>query len=89
MTNVAIAFPRNPVHLANAAYDLQLLSGGRFRLGLGTQVQAHVEQRFGGELGQPVAQMREWVQAIKAILEQLAGTAPAALPRASTPATRS
>ena len=47
MTNVAIAFPRSPWHLANAAYDLQELSGGRFRLGLGTQVKAHVEKRFG------------------------------------------
>ena len=35
MTNVAIAFPRSPMQLANVAYDLQVLSGGRFRLGLG------------------------------------------------------
>ena len=69
MTNVAIAFPRSPWHLANSAYDLQELSGGRFRLGLGTQVKAHVEKRFGGEFGRPVAHMREWVLAIKAILE--------------------
>jgi len=67
MTNVAIAFPRSPWHLANAAYDLQELSGGRFRLGLGTQIKAHVEKRFGGEFGRPVAHMREWVLAIKAI----------------------
>ncbi len=69
MTNVAIAFPRSPWHLANSAYDLQELSGGRFRLGLGTQIKAHVEKRFGGEFGRPVAHMREWVLAIKAILE--------------------
>jgi probable F420-dependent oxidoreductase len=69
MTNVAIAFPRSPMHLANAAYDLQLLSEGRFRLGLGTQVQAHVEKRFGARWHKPVAQMREWVLATKEILD--------------------
>lgn len=67
-TNVAIAFPRSPMHLANAAYDLQLLSEGRFRLGLGTQVKAHVEKRFGARWHKPVAQMREWVLATKEIL---------------------
>jgi probable F420-dependent oxidoreductase len=69
MTNVAIAFPRSPMHLAHATYDLQLLSGGRFRLGLGTQVRAHVEKRYGSHWGKPVAQMREWVLATKAILD--------------------
>jgi probable F420-dependent oxidoreductase len=69
MTNVAIAFPRSPMHLANAAYDLQLLSQGRFRLGLGSQIKAHVEKRFGARWGRPVAQMREWVLATKAILQ--------------------
>jgi len=69
MTNVAIAFPRSPMHLANAAYDLHLLSKGRFRLGLGSQVKAHVEKRFGARWGKPVPQMREWVLATKAILE--------------------
>lgn len=68
MTNVAIAFPRSPMHLAHAAYDLHLLSQGRFRLGLGSQVRAHVEKRFGGSWGKPVPQMREWVLATKAIL---------------------
>ena len=68
MTNVAIAFPRSPLHLAHAAYDLQQLSGGRFRLGLGTQVRAHVEKRFGARWDKPVRQMREWVLATKAIL---------------------
>jgi probable F420-dependent oxidoreductase len=68
MTNVTIAFPRSPVHLAHAAYDLQLLSGGRFRLGLGSQVRAHIEKRFGVTWHRPVAQMREWVLATKAVL---------------------
>jgi probable F420-dependent oxidoreductase len=68
-TNVAIAFPRSPMHLAHTAYDLQQLTGGRFRLGLGSQVKAHVEKRFGSRWGKPVAQMREWVQATRAILD--------------------
>jgi probable F420-dependent oxidoreductase len=67
-TNVAIAFPRSPMHLAHTAYDLQQLSGGRFSLGLGSQVRPHVEKRYGSRWGKPVAQMREWALAIKAIL---------------------
>ena len=46
-SNVAIALPRNPIHLAHTARDLQTLSGGRFALGLGTQIRTHVERRFG------------------------------------------
>jgi probable F420-dependent oxidoreductase len=69
MTNVAIAFPRSPMHLAHASYDLHQLSEGRFRLGLGTQVRAHVEKRFGARWGKPVRQMREWVLATRAILD--------------------
>ncbi|GAA0245801.1 TIGR03617 family F420-dependent LLM class oxidoreductase [Cryptosporangium japonicum] len=68
MTNVAIAFPRSPVHLAHAAYDLHRLSRGRFRLGLGSQVRAHVENRYGATWSRPVDRMREWVLATKAIL---------------------
>lgn len=68
-TNVAMAFPRSPWNLANVAYDLQLLSEGRFRLGLGSQVKAHIEKRFGARWGKPVSQMREWVLATKAILD--------------------
>ena len=67
-TNVAIAFPRSPMHLANAAYDLQLLSHGRFRLGLGSQIRPHIEKRYGSRWHRPVAQMREWVQATRSIL---------------------
>jgi probable F420-dependent oxidoreductase len=67
MTNVAIAFPRSPMHLAHAAYDLQLLSQGRFRLGLGSQVRVHIEKRYGATWSRPAARMRELVLAIKAI----------------------
>lgn len=68
MTNVAIAIPRSPMHLAHAAYDLQLLSKGRFRLGLGSQIRPHIEHRYGAAWTRPVAQMREIVLAVKAIL---------------------
>lgn len=67
---VAIAFPRSPVHLAHTAWDLQSLSGGRFRLGLGTQVRAHVERRYGADFDHPVERMREWVEAIRAVFER-------------------
>ena len=67
MTNVAIALPRSPMHLAHAAWDLQALSGGRFRLGLGSQVKAQIERRYGARWVKPVGQMREWVEAIRAI----------------------
>jgi probable F420-dependent oxidoreductase len=67
MTNVAIAFPRNPIHLAHQANDHQLLSSGRFILGLGTQVRAQIEKRFGAEFDKPVARMSELIVALRAI----------------------
>lgn len=67
MTNVAIALPRSPLTLAYAAWDLQTLSGGHFRLGLGSQIKTHIERRYGSRWDSPVGQMREWVEAIHAI----------------------
>jgi probable F420-dependent oxidoreductase len=67
MTNVAIAFPRSPMVLAHTAWDLQALSGGRFRLGLGSQINTHIQRRYGVAWDKPVAKMREWVEAIRAI----------------------
>ncbi|OBG52052.1 MULTISPECIES: TIGR03617 family F420-dependent LLM class oxidoreductase [unclassified Mycobacterium] len=75
MTNVAIAPPRSPLHLAHAAYDLQLYSGGRFRLGLGSQVKAHIEKRYGSRWERPAARMAETVSAIKAIFAAWEGRA--------------
>jgi probable F420-dependent oxidoreductase len=69
MTNVAIAFPRNPIHLAHQAIDHHVLSGGRFILGLGTQVRAQIEKRFGAQFDNPVARMTELVAALRAIFE--------------------
>ncbi len=67
MTSVAVAFARNPMSLAYQANDLQLLSEGRFILGLGAQVKAHIERRFNMAWSKPAARMREMVQAIQAI----------------------
>ncbi len=67
MTNVAIAFPRNPIQLAHQAYDHQLLSGGRFTLGLGTQIRTQIEKRYGASFDRPVARMRELIGALRAI----------------------
>jgi probable F420-dependent oxidoreductase len=66
-SNLAVALPRSPMHLAYLAQDLQRASGGRFSLGLGTQVRAHVTRRFGGTWESPVEQLREWVRAVRAI----------------------
>jgi len=67
LTNVAIAFPRNPIQLAHQAYDHQLLAAGRFILGLGTQIRTQVEKRYGAGFDKPVARMSELVGALRAI----------------------
>ena len=64
---IALAFPRSPMDVAYTAWDLQALSGGRFALGLGTQVRAHVERRFGAVWSHPAARMREYILALRAI----------------------
>jgi probable F420-dependent oxidoreductase len=67
MTNVAIGFPRNPIHLAHQAIDHQILTGGRFTLGLGTQIRTQIEKRFGADFDRPVQRMTELVAALRAI----------------------
>jgi len=69
MTNVAIAFPRNPIHLAHQAIDLQILTKGRFTLGLGTQIRTQIEKRFGADFDRPVVRMTELVAALRAIFD--------------------
>lgn len=66
-TGLAIAFARTPMTVANLAHDLQCYSEGRFILGLGTQIKPHVERRYGMPWGKPLARMREFVLATKAI----------------------
>lgn len=68
-SSIAVAFARNPMSLAVAANDLQLISEGRFQLGLGSQVQAHIERRFAMPWGRPAARMAEFVAAVRAIWE--------------------
>jgi len=67
MTAIAIAFARNPMTCAQVANDLQLVSQGRFILGLGTQIRPHIEKRFGQIWSKPNARMREFVRALRAI----------------------
>ena len=85
-TSIAVAFARSPMTVANSAWDLQELTGGRFILGLGSQVQAHIERRFSMPWSQPAARMREFVLALRAIWRLLAERQQARLSRAiSTP----
>ncbi|MEI8358709.1 MAG: TIGR03617 family F420-dependent LLM class oxidoreductase [Deltaproteobacteria bacterium] len=67
MTSVAVAFARNPMTLAQVGHDLNAFSRGRFILGLGSQVKAHVTRRFGMPWSRPAARMREFVLAMRAI----------------------
>ena len=66
-TSVALAFPRSPTTVAYAAWDLAAFSGGRFSLGLGSQVRANITGRFGVEWQPPVARMRDYVTALRAV----------------------
>ena len=66
-TSIAVAFARNPMLLANIGWDLQVMSGGRFVLGLGSQIKPHITKRFSMEWSHPAPRMREMVQAIRAI----------------------
>ncbi|MDC0362004.1 TIGR03617 family F420-dependent LLM class oxidoreductase [Halioglobus sp.] len=68
-TGIAVAFPRNPMHLAYQAWDLQKFSQGKFMLGIGPQVKAHIENRFGREFSPPATRMREYIRALKAIFD--------------------
>jgi probable F420-dependent oxidoreductase len=76
MTNVAVAGPRSPLHLAHTAYDLQVYSRGRFRLGLGSQIKVHIEKRYGAQWAKPAERMGETVAAIKAIFAAWEGVSP-------------
>jgi probable F420-dependent oxidoreductase len=66
-TSIAVAFARSPMTVAHSAWDLQALTGGRFVLGLGSQVKAHIERRFSMPWSHPAPRMREYVLALRAI----------------------
>lgn len=72
-TAIAVAFARNPMTMAAAAYDLQAFSGGRFVLGVGSQVKAHIERRFSMSWSEPAARMEEFIAAMRAIWSAWAG----------------
>lgn len=66
-TAIAVAFPRSPTVLAHTAWDLAKASHGRFILGLGTQVKAHIERRFGMAWESPAPKLREMILAMRAL----------------------
>jgi probable F420-dependent oxidoreductase len=65
-TSVALAFVRSPLLTAYTAWDLARFSGGRFQLGLGTQIRQNIEERYGMPFGEPVSRMRDYVDAVQA-----------------------
>lgn len=67
MTSITVAFGRSPMTLAQAAHDVNSLSGGRLLLGIGSQIQPHIEKRYSMPWSKPAARMREYVMALKAI----------------------
>jgi probable F420-dependent oxidoreductase len=66
-TGIAVAFARTPMLTAYTANDLQRASGGRFILGLGSQIKPHIEKRFSMPWSHPAARMREYILAMRAI----------------------
>lgn len=66
-SGIAVAFARNPMSAAVLANDIQLISGGRFQLGLGSQVRPHIERRFSMPWSHPAARMEEFIAAVRAI----------------------
>ncbi len=66
-TNIAVAFARTPFSMAQTAWDLQKYSNGRLRLGLGTQVRAHIERRFSAAFDHPAARVTDYIRCVRAI----------------------
>jgi probable F420-dependent oxidoreductase len=74
-----VAFPRSPMVTAATAWELAEASGGRFRLGLGAQVRAHMERRYGSAFDRPGPRLREYVLAVKQIFESFRNGTPLAV----------
>jgi len=72
-TGIAVAFPRSPMVSAAIAWEMAAETNGRFRLGLGSQVKAHIERRYSAEFSKPAARMREYLQAVRACFRAFAG----------------
>jgi probable F420-dependent oxidoreductase len=76
-TSVTLAFTRSPTLLAYAAWDLSKLSGGRFQLGLGTQIRQNIEDRYGVPFGEdPIARLGDYVGAVRAVFASFVSGAP-------------
>jgi len=75
-TSVLVAFPRSPMTVAQACWDLQALSAGRFELGLGTQIKQNIEDRYSAVWQKPLTQMREYVLSLRAIFNSFETAAP-------------
>jgi probable F420-dependent oxidoreductase len=75
-TSIVVAFARNPMTVALQANDVQSLSGGRFTLGLGSQIKPHITRRYSMPWSHPAARMREFILAIRAIWDTWATDAP-------------
>lgn len=75
-TSVALALVRSPMAVAYSAWDLAETSGGRFQLGLGTQIRPHVERRFGAVFDDPVGRLRDHIGAVRACWNAFDGVAP-------------
>jgi probable F420-dependent oxidoreductase len=74
-TGIAVAFPVSPMIAASIAWELAGNTGGRFRLGLGSQVKAHIERRYGVAYDPPGPRMRDYLEAVKAALAAFRGEA--------------
>lgn len=72
-TGIAVAFPRSPMISAQAAWELQEATDGKFRLGLGTQVRTHVVRRYGVDFERPGPRLRDYVLAVKACFAAFRG----------------
>ena len=68
-TSVLIVFPRSPMNVALACWDLQKMSKGRFELGLGTQIKQNIEDRYSAMWSAPAPRMREYIGALRAIFD--------------------
>jgi probable F420-dependent oxidoreductase len=75
-TAIAVAFPRSPMVTAQVAWELADATDGRFVLGLGTQVKAHIERRYSAAFDHPGSRLREYVLALRAIFRAFQGGEP-------------
>ena len=76
LTGIAVAFPRSPMVTAQIAWELADATDGRFRLGLGTQVRAHIERRYSATFAPPGPRIRDYIGAVRACFDAFRGASP-------------